>query len=145
MGDVTRIDRITSREVGANKDPIFSDFYVNLNSHPTTGFLTKYLGADAVKRSIRNIILTDTTERLFNPTLGSGIRNLLFEHISQVTSELIKTKITEVINQHEPRARIIDVFVVPDESRHLYSVSVVFQVINTNNPINLNLTLYRVR
>lgn len=145
MVDVTRIDKITSREVGSKKDPIFSDFYVNLNSHPTTGFLTKYTNEDSVKRSIRNIILTDTTERLFNPKLGSGIRNLLFEHISPITSELIKSKITEVVTEFEPRARVVDVIVVPDESRHLYNVSIIFQVINTNNPTSLNITLYRVR
>lgn len=139
-----RIDALTTRKT-AQKDPVFSDFYNNLNVHPQNKRLALYTDEQSVRRSLRNILSTNTKERLFNPEFGGGLRRFLFEDISVMTADLIKDAIKDSIKKYEPRARIVDVLVVSNEFAHSYEVSVYYEVINNANPQTLQLTLYRVR
>lgn len=139
-----RIDALTTRKT-TQKDPVFSDFYNNFNVHPQNKRLALYTDEQAVRRSLRNILSTNTKERLFNPEFGGGLRRFLFEDISVMTSDLIKDAIKDSIQKYEPRARIVDVLVISNEFAHSYDVSVYYEVINNANPQTLQLTLYRVR
>jgi len=145
MVDVTRIDKITRTSVASDRKPYYSDFYSNFNVHPQNKRLAKYTNEEAVKRSIRNLILTEKYDRMFQPEIGSRINSLLFENMSDIISEQIKKTIDETIRIYEPRARVIDIVVQANESRHSYDIYIYFEVINSANPITLNLTLYRAR
>jgi phage baseplate assembly protein W len=94
---------------------------------------------------MRNILSTNTKERLFNPEFGGGLRRFLFEDISVMTADLMKDAIKDSIGKYEPRARVVDVLVVSNEFAHSYDVSVYYEIINNANPQTLQLTLYRVR
>lgn len=144
MVDVTRIDKITRNSKAAEK-PSYSDFYTNFNVHPQNSRLAKYTNEESVKRSIRSLILTEKYDRLFQPELGCRIRNLLFENMSPVIAEEIKSTIRETIEIYERRARIIDIIVQANESRHSYDIYIYFQVINSVDPVSINITLYRAR
>lgn len=131
-------------------EPRYKDFYTNLNVKAGTtgrqkGDLYSLTDAEAVKTSIKNLILTDPGERFFNPRLGSGIRKSLFENISSDTEFMIKTMVEATIKNYEPRANLLQVFVtaIPDE--HSYSVSILFSLINNPATQTLNLILNRVR
>jgi phage baseplate assembly protein W len=139
-----RIDALTTRKT-TQKDPVFSDFYNNLNAHPQNKRLALHTDEQAVRRSMRNILSTNTKERLFNPEFGGGLRKFLFEDISVMTADLMKDAIKDSIQKHEPRARIVDVLVVSNEFAHSYDISIYYEVINNANPQTLQLTLYRVR
>jgi phage baseplate assembly protein W len=139
-----RIDALTTRKT-TQKDPVFSDFYNNFNVHPQNKRLALYTDEQSVRRSLRNILSTNTKERLFNPEFGGGLRRFLFEDISVMTADLMKDAIKDSIKKYEPRARIVDVLVVSNEFAHSYEVSVYYEVINNANPQTLQLTLYRVR
>lgn len=139
-----RIDYLTTRKV-VEKDPVFTDFYNNFNVHPQNKRLALYTDEQAVKRSMRNILSTNTKERLFNPEFGGGLRRFLFEDISVMTSDLIKDAIKDSIGRHEPRARVVEVLVVSNEFAHSYDITVYYEIINNANPQTLQLTLYRVR
>jgi predicted component of type VI protein secretion system len=65
--------------------------------------------------------------------------------MSDIISMEIKKSIQETVDTYEPRARIIDIIVQANESRHAYDIYIYFEVINSVNPILLNLTLYRAR
>lgn len=145
MSDIKRIDKITNTQPGAKKPPSYSDFYNNLSIHPHNKNLAVYVNEQSVKRSIRNILSTDYTERLYNPTFGANLKRFLFEDISPVTSTLIRDTIKDAINKFEPRSKVTDVLVVPNEFNNSYEVSIFFEVINSANPQNITLTLYRVR
>jgi phage baseplate assembly protein W len=145
MVDVTRINKITRTEVASAKKPYYSDFYTNFNAHPQNKRLAKYVNEESVKRSIRNLILTEKYDRMFQPEIGCRIKSLLFENISNAISEEIKKTIDETIRQYEPRARIVDIIVQANESRHAYDIYIYFEIINSVNPVALNLTLYRAR
>jgi phage baseplate assembly protein W len=124
---------------------VFTDFYNNFNIHPQNKRLALYTDEQAVRRSMRNILSTNTKERLFNPEFGGGLRRFLFEDISVMTTDLMKDAIKESIGRHEPRARVVDVLVVSNEFAHSYDISVYYEIINNANPQTLQLTLYRVR
>ena len=123
----------------------YSDIPTNFEVHPIKEDLILLTNESAVKRSIRNLLLTDPYERVFNPELGSGIKGSLFENLTKDSEYILKEKITETIINYEPRANLISVNVkaLPDENS--YSASVVFSVANNIAPVTLDLILRRVR
>ena len=145
MVDTTRIDKITRTDKAVSQKPAYSDFYTNFNVHPQNKRLVKYTNENAVKRSVRNLILTEPGERLFQPDIGCKIRSLLFENMNSVTALQLQNTIEETIKLHEKRARIISVEVIPNEDTHAYDVYIIFEVINSITPVALNITLYRAR
>lgn len=145
MVDVTRIDKITRTDKASEKKPSFSDFYTNFNAHPQNKRLAKYTNEESVKRSIKNLILTDKYDRLFQPEVGCRIRSLLFENMSPAIVDELKKTIQETVDTYEPRARLIDIIIQTNDSRHAYDIYIYFEVINSANPVQLNLTLYRAR
>ena len=114
-------------------------------ANPVTGDLSKKYDENAVKQSIKNLVMTRNYERPFNSSIGSQIYNVLFEPISNITPNLVKQMIVNTINTFEPRAKLIDISVLltPD-SNSLY-VTIVFAIINTVTPITMSLTLERTR
>lgn len=131
-------------------EPRYKDFYMNFNVKAVLtgrqkGDLYVLTDADAVKASIKALILTDPYERFFRPNLGGGIRASLFENISINTEAIIKTQIEYTIMNYEPRAQLVEVYVnaVPDENK--YAVTIVFSVINSTQQERLDVILYRVR
>ena len=123
----------------------YSDFNTSLAVHPVKKDLSLKTDAEAVKQSIKNLVLTNKMERPFQPLLGCDIRKLLFENITPQTVLLIKQSISEVIEFHEPRASIINIAVSADDDHNAVYVSIVFGVINNNQQQELNLVLERVR
>jgi len=124
---------------------IYSDIPTNFNVHPIKQDLVLLADDVAVKRSIRNLILTDPFERPFNSGIGSGIKETLFENLSRDNEFILKQKIIDVINNYEPRASLISVNVklFPDENG--YSISIVFSILSKITPTTLDLVLRRVR
>ena len=57
----------------------FRDLDFDFTANPVTGDVATVKDATSVKRGIRNILLTENQERLFQPEIGSGLKNLLFE------------------------------------------------------------------
>lgn len=139
---VQRADRIT--ETGREKER-FSDFLTDLTPHPNTKDLVKVRNIDAVRRSVRNLILTNRYERLMAPDVGSNIKKLLFEPFSGPVANLIKQYVIETIGNFEPRAKVIKVEATPNEINQSYRVDIYFYVINIPDPVSLTVTLYRVR
>ena len=84
----------------------------------------------AVKRSVRNLILTNHYEKPFHPEIGSGVRDMLFENMTPITAIILSRKIEDVINNFEPRVNLVGVRAQPDLDRNLYEVSIEFYVVN---------------
>lgn len=136
-------DRYSAQRSAA--DYLYSDFLVNLNAHPDSKQLIASKNEVAVTRSIRNLILTNKYERLFQPIVGSNINNFLFEDISSHTEASIKSHIIETIENYEPRARLIDVLVTGYPEQNGYVVTIIYYITTIANPITVNIPLIRVR
>jgi hypothetical protein len=145
MTDVTRLDKITSLRKAESRAPAYSDFFVNFNKHPETGALIRAINEDSVKKSLRNLLMTNKGERLYKPNFGCDIKRILFEPMTAVTADTLQTFIDDAIRSNEPRVRPIQIEVVPDEIANGYRVAIIYEVINSTQPQTLTLTLYRVR
>jgi phage baseplate assembly protein W len=127
------------------KPLVYSDFYSNFDLEFVKKDLLSYKNEDSVKRSIRNILLTDKGERFFNPTFGSDIRKMLFENFSPSTEQVVADLIKTAIGNHEPRANVIDVNVSGNPDQNSMYINIVFSVINKAEPVTLELILNRIR
>ena len=127
------------------KPIVNSDFYSNFDLELVKKDLLSYKNEDSVKRSIRNILLTDKGERFFNPTFGSDIRKMLFENFSPSTEQVVADLIKTAIGNHEPRANVIDVNVSGNPDQNSMYINIVFSVINKAEPDTLELILNRIR
>ena len=100
----------------------------------------------AVKRSVRNLVLLDPYEKPFHPEIAGGIRGLLFELMSPFTAQQIAKKVEDVINNFEPRARLVTVRANPDLDRNAYDVTVEFYGVNAPTElVELTVMLERLR
>ena len=123
----------------------FIDLDLDFKSHPSTGDISKKLNEEAIKRSVRNLVLTNTYDRPFHPEFSSGVRGLLFENITPITAQLIGNRIRDVIVAHEPRVDLIDVSVDPELDNNHYGVSILFRLKNTQREFGLDMVLQRIR
>ena len=124
---------------------VYSDIDLSFLSHPITGKLTRKINREAVKQSVKSLILTDYYERPFKSDIGCGIRALLFENFHPAITQQMEDAIRETISNYEPRAVLhsLDIQAKPDQ--HELNVTVVFFVTNDPEPISLNVLLERVR
>ena len=100
----------------------------------------------AVKRSVRNLVLLNPYEKPVHPEISSGIRGMLFELMSPFVAAQLTKKIEDVINNFEPRARLVSVRSIPDYDRNAYEVSVEFYVVNAPTElVDLTVMLERLR
>ena len=95
-----------------------------------TNDIEKITDVEAVKRSIRNLVLTNFYEKPFHPEIGSGIRDMLFENMTPITAVVLARKVEDVIENFEPRARLIGVRAQPNLDRNEYEVTIEFFVVN---------------
>ena len=101
---------------------------------------------EAVKRSVRNLVLLDAFDKPFHPEISSGIRATLFELMTPVTAIILARHVQDVIENFEPRARLAGVRAFPRLDRNEYEVSIEFYVVNAPTElINLTLPLERLR
>ena len=101
----------------------------------------KVIDIQAVKRSVRNLVLLNHYEKPFHPEIGSGIRDMLFENMSNMTAFILAKKIEDVIENFEPRVRLIGVRADPNLDRNEYEVTIEFFVVNAPTEL-VDLTVF---
>jgi phage baseplate assembly protein W len=123
----------------------YRDLDLRFNVHPVKKDVTKHLNEYAVINSVKNLVSINFFEKPFNPQFGSNLRALLFEPVDEITAVHIERAITEVIENYEPRARVVEIVaaVTPDENR--YDVKLTFSILNNQNTITINFFLERIR
>ena len=84
----------------------YSDLNLNFTKNPATNDVARLTDIEAVKRAVRNLVLTNQFERPFHPEIGTSIRDLLFETITPLNAVLLEDRIREVIVNFEPRAEL---------------------------------------
>ena len=101
---------------------------------------------NAVKQAVRNLVLTANYERPFHPEIGCQVHNLLFEHFTPVTEQIVKQTVYDVLTKFEPRIFVLSVETnsINDDDNRL-NVSVTFRFRNDPRPITVNTFLNRVR
>jgi phage baseplate assembly protein W len=122
----------------------FSDIDLSFNPHPSTGDLLAKYDDNAIKNSLKNLLLTKHYERPFHSEIGSSINSMMFELPSAGIVAILNQEIRNTIANFEPRVVVLDVSVTFSPDDHLF-VSVIFRIVNTERPITLQFTLNRTR
>ena len=123
----------------------FKDLDLDFGLNSVTKDVNKLTDAEAIKRSVRNLINLNNYEKPFRPEIGSGIRGLLFEPMTELTSHFMQVKIAEILNQFEPRISVSNIIINNQEDRNAYSVSIHFLIKGTQEPVIVDTFLERLR
>jgi phage baseplate assembly protein W len=109
----------------------YADLSFDFTANPQTGDVATVKDAVSVKRGIKNILLTAPFERLFQPEVGSGIKNLLFEPMTPLTEQRLSDACRDAIEAWEKRASVIDITVISEEEYNRYRVAIKFSINNS--------------
>ena len=124
----------------------YTDLDLFFSKRKSDDDISKVTDIQAVKRSVRNLVLLDPYEKPFHPEIAGGVRGLLFELMSPFTAAQLTKKIEDVINNFEPRARLVGVRANPDYDRNSYEVSIEFYIVNTPTElVDMTVMLERLR
>jgi phage baseplate assembly protein W len=123
----------------------FSDLDLDFTINPLTKDVSLKYDAEAVKRSLRNLIFTQRYERLFQPDINSGINNILFENFGSIQVVTLRNRIEQTIVNFEPRVTEVTVNVYENQELHYLTVEIQFRVRNVPGLQELSLDLQRVR
>ena len=108
--------------------------------------ISKVTDIQAVKRSVRNLVLLNVYEKPFHPEIAGGVREMLFENMTPITAQIIAKQVENVINNFEPRAKLVGVRVNPDLDRNLYELTIEFYVVNAPTElVDMSVMLERLR
>ena len=123
----------------------WTDLDLDFIAHPVTKDIIFKTDVEAVKRSVRNLILTNKYERPFQPDIDGGVTRHLFQLSTPHTKHDVKGAIENCIANFEPRASVISVIVGGDLDKNGFDVTINFRVVNTPDPVTIELFLERLR
>ena len=125
---------------------IYTDLNLYFQRNSSNQDINKVTDVQAVKRAIRNLVLTNHYERPFHPEIGSGILDSLFEPMTPTTALILTKQVEDVINNFEPRARLVNVRAIENLDRNAYEVNIDFYVVNAPTELaSLDILLERLR
>ena len=124
---------------------LYKDLDMDFVRNTVTNDVNTVDNVNAVKRSVKNLIQTNFYERPFQPELGCGIRELLFEPYTPLTAVFLKRKIGEVIRNYEPRVKLEDIGLDDDPDKNRLKVDLYFYVVGVSEPVTVSTFLQRLR
>ena len=136
---------VTEKNTTRFQNRQFVDLDLNFKRNPITNDVVSKKGQNAIKQSIKNLVLTRIGEKLFNPIVGSYVYNLLFDNIVPETTIALQTSIEDVINTYEPRAIVNQVIVQPDSDNNGYLIVLIVSFVNSPEPTTVEFFLERLR
>ena len=123
----------------------FRDLELDFTRNAVTNDVNVVEDVISVKWAVKNLVQTNFYERPFQPELGCGIRELLFEPFTPITKLFLQRKIEEVLINYEPRVNLTSVNVDDDQDRNRLVVDIYFYVVGVPGPQVVQTFLQRVR
>lgn len=123
----------------------FSDLDFNFFANPSTGDVSLKLDDNAIKQSVKNLIMTAYYEKPFHPEIGSQVGSLLFEPYSPMTRAVMIRAIQDTIMNHEPRVNLLNVLIDDYPDNNAIRITIVFKIVNTQQPLSIDVILERSR
>ena len=132
---------ITGKEF--NKSRAFTDIPVGFTKNPFTKDVQPTKNDQAIKQSVKNIVLTTPGEKPFQPNFGSNVSQMLFEPLDPFLVDSIHSEILNTLQQHEPRIKITSLEGVPDYDDNAITVDLEYQIIGLPVIENITFVLQR--
>ena len=102
-------------------------------------FSPNFQTKDAVKNNLINFFLTNTGERFMNPTFGGGLRNFLFEQVSNNNVSNLKAQIQDKLNMFFSRIDILELDLSSDPDRYTITIFMKYSIRNTGMVDNITI------
>jgi phage baseplate assembly protein W len=142
---MNRSDKFTIEQ---KKVEYYSDILTNFDKNPLTGYLARVTNEESIKQSLKSLILTQRTERPFQPWLGSRVYSLLFELNNPMTDFALIEEIKSTIEICESRVSVEDVKIYSNQDRDTneINITIIFKILSAPELIHsLDFVLTRVR
>lgn len=127
------------------RDSLFTDLDLAFVPNPVTGDINPLKDIEAIKKSVVNLILTNFYERPFQPEIGCGVRGLLFELADAITISDLEDAAKQVLENFEPRISVLDITTSDDSDNNTYTMTIMFQIISTEQIAEVTTVLERLR
>tara|TARA_R110000803_G_scaffold116939_4_gene185479 strand:+ start:638 stop:1045 length:408 start_codon:yes stop_codon:yes gene_type:complete len=124
------IDQQPSRAVG---------FGFPLNGEAV--FVPTYFTRDQIKANLVNYLLTNRGERVFRPSFGADLRNMLFENILDITTDDLKNTIQNDITQFFPNVEIKEIEFNNKPDENIVNFTLTYQIVNFGGEDSINILL----
>jgi phage baseplate assembly protein W len=138
-------DYSTARSSNVASRRLYSDLDLGLPIHPVKKDIVPLTDIRAVKNAVKNLVLTNFSERPFQPKLGSNVTALLFEPTDQFTAIQMKKEIHRLLEDHEPRINATRIQILDDADANAYRVSIEFNIVQANTQTEVDFALQRLR
>ena len=124
----------------------FKDISMSFEVNPINADIIGVKNDTAIARSIRNLVLTTPGERFFNEDLGSGVSEVLFDTLDDISGAVIRDEIEQTIIRFEPRVKLQNVKVKGDFDNNQFDVTISYDIIGIEAlPQQLNFALQPTR
>ena len=147
-GNLSKTTIAVSRtRINQDIDLTFAAKFIGLDSDGTNlrADVFKKTSAAAVKQAIRNLLLTNFTERPFMHRFGGNLTSMLFRLSTEIDDANLESDIIRAIEMFEPRAKVINITSVVSPDRHEVRVKVNFLIVATLQQDSVELNLTRLR
>ena len=111
----------------------------------TTGEIFKKTDAAAVKQAVRNLLLTNFSEKPFLPRFGGDLNSMLFRLSTDIDDDQLEDDIIKAIESYEPRAKVLNINTIVSPDNHEVRATVTFQVVSTQEQAFVEISLTRLR
>lgn len=123
----------------------YKDIDLAFGCNPITGDVAKKADNNAIKQSLKNIIMTELYTSPFHPDFGSKLYRLLFEPFSTLTNVAIQMEIETSIANYEPRVKVLGVGITDNPEKNSISITIRYTTLNSTLPQTFTFAVYRAR
>ena len=124
----------------------FKDIGIEFQINPLNYDLIANKNEKAISRSLKNLMLTNPGERLFNQNIGSKILGSLFENMDEASAFEVREEIINTVINYEPRVELKRVTVEPNYDNNEFNVTIDYTIIGIDLPTQrLSFPLQSVR
>ena len=129
---------------------VYRDISLYFTPNPVSGDVTQITDVQDIKRSVRNLVLTNRWDRPFHPEIASRVRESLFEMFTPVTINIIRNAIEDVLRIYEPRVDVTEIAVEDPDFNYMdqntLPIKIFFTLKNAPETLeNVNVVLERIR
>jgi phage baseplate assembly protein W len=121
------------------------DLDINFDKNPLSGDVALRKDEEAIKRSLRNLLLFRRGEKPFHPEINSGIQDMLFELTDPVTVAEMRNRIGNMIKAYEPRVTSAAINVVDVIDKNEVRITIQFTIRNVQRVFSTTVALKRLR
>jgi len=139
------LNPLTGQSIVDSRTRVFSDLDISFLKHPQKNDIVPLYDLDAIRNSVKTLILSGVNERPFHPELGTPLGELLFEPADTFTAIAIRTEILRILQEHEPRVNGVTVEVLDYSDDNAYNITVGFNISGRNLTDSVDFYLTRLR